>query len=157
TQQKDRLISVGGNLMSLDLVAKLLVEPGLSVIHTHTLNRLGGIARTVARARRLPLVVTIHGGALDLPEKVRAELARPLSGGIEWGKIFGLLLRSRQLLAEADAIITCNEKEAALAQEKFPAKRILVQPHGVPARLYQQDCRDCARAAFPELHDKKIL
>src|SRR5439155_14297515 len=93
SEQRRQLVSIGGNLMSFDLGAKLLLEPGLALIHTHTLNRLGGIALTVARVRRLPLVATIHGGVFDLPEKVRAELAKPLKDGIEWGKIFGLLLR----------------------------------------------------------------
>src|SRR5262245_55019845 len=85
---------VGGNLLSFQLVWQLWREPGLKLIHTHTLGRLGGIALTVARARRLPLVVTIHGGVLDLP----ASLTDGFEGqkrGVEWGKIFGLLFRSR--------------------------------------------------------------
>src|SRR5438034_3407383 len=52
SEQKHQLVSIGGNLMSFDLGAKLLLEPGLALIHTHTLNRLGGIALTVARVRR---------------------------------------------------------------------------------------------------------
>src|SRR5262245_48058007 len=101
-EQKRQLVSVGGNLMSFDLPAKLLREPDLSLIHTHAVNRIGGIALSVARTRHLPLVVTIHGGVLDLPETVRAELQKPLQGGWEWGRIFGLLLRSRHVLAKAD-------------------------------------------------------
>ena len=48
-QQKHQLISVGGNLMSFDLLARLLREPNVAVMHTHTLGRLGGIASTAAR------------------------------------------------------------------------------------------------------------
>src|SRR6185295_7243503 len=149
-QQRAQLVSVGGNLMSVDLVWYLFREP-TSIIHTHAMNRIGGIALTAAKFRRLPFVVTIHGGALDLPQKVKDQLAEPLKGGLEWGKIFGAPLRSRRVLPEADAILTCNKKEAALLAEKYPGKRILVQPHGVPLARFEQDCRPAALGAFPEL------
>src|SRR5436309_3174303 len=64
--RKRQLVSVGGNLMSFDLVSQLWREKNLSLIHTHTLGRIGGIALTIAKKRRVPCVVTIHGGLLDL-------------------------------------------------------------------------------------------
>jgi starch synthase len=149
-EQRAQLVSVGGNLMSVDLLWNLFREP-TSIIHTHAMNRIGGIALTAAKFRRLPFVVTIHGGALDLPQKVKDQLAEPLKGGLEWGKVFGAPLRSRRVLPEANAILTCNKKEAALLAEKYPGKRILVQPHGVPMARFGQDCRPMAQAAFPEL------
>lgn len=155
-EQRAQLISVGGNLMSLDLPISLLRGP-FSVIHTHALNRLGGVAFSVARLRHLPLVVSIHGGVLDLPEKVRQTLATPLQGGWEWGRVFGVLLRSRKVLEGADAIVTCNPREAALQREKFPGKRIVVQPHGVPVARFQEDCRTSAREAFPTLSNRQVL
>src|SRR5262245_48942003 len=42
-EQHAQLISIGGNLMSFDLVTKLATQRGLSVVHTHALNRIGGI------------------------------------------------------------------------------------------------------------------
>ena len=156
-EQRDQLVSVGGNLMSFDLIWRLQRAPGLSVIHTHAINRLGGIAATVARRRGLPLVVTIHGGVLDLPQSVQEKLAEPLRNAIEWGKIFGWLLRSRQVLARADAILTCNGREAALLQEKYPGKLVLAQPHGVPRKEYQADRRAEVQRAFPHLAGKRIL
>jgi alpha-maltose-1-phosphate synthase len=156
-EQRRQLIALGGNLMSFHLFARLLREPDLALIHTHALNRLGGIGLTVAKIRRLPLAVTIHGGVLDLPTEARDALLKPLEGGIEWGKIFGILLRSRQLLAKADAIITCNRKEASLLENKYPGKRILVQPHGVPARRFEADCRPAALLAYPELRGRPVL
>lgn len=155
--QKQQLIAVGGNLMSFDLLPQLLREPDLSLIHCHTLNRLGGIALAAARLRRCPLVATIHGGVLDLPESVRAQLVAPLKGGIEWGKLFGLLLRSRRVLDRADAIITCNRREAELLEQKFPGKPILVQPHAVPVDIFQADRKSDALAAFPELAGRTVL
>ena len=155
--QRRQLVSVGGNLMSFDLPWRLQYAAGLSVIHTHAMNRLGGIAARVARVRKLPLVVTIHGGALDLPAAVRDKLAEPLRGGIEWGKLFGWLLGSRQVLARADAILTCNRREAELLTEKYPDKIIFSQPHGVPCDEYQADHRSDALALCPHLAGRKVL
>lgn len=155
--QKQQLISVGGNLMSFDVIWKLLSERKLSLIHTHTHNRLGGIALTVARLKRIPLVVTLHGGVLDLPSSAKELLQKPLQGGFEWGKIFGLPLRSRRVLEEADAIITCNKTEADLLRKKYPRKKILAQPHGVPVEEYQKDSRTKAREAFPQIIGKELL
>ena len=156
-EQKEQLISVGGNLMSFDALWSLLSEDDISIIHTHTGNRLGGIALTAAKIRHLPLVAHIHGGVLDLPAAAKEYLLKPLRGGVEWGKLFGWPLRSRKVLEEADAILTCNQKEADLLAEKYPRQRIVVQPHSVPADLYATDHRAEARAAFPEIQDRQIL
>ena len=58
---------------------------------------------------------------------------------------------------EADAIITCNKTEAALLREKYPKKKILAQPHGVPVDEYQKDSRAKAREAFPQIVGKQLL
>jgi starch synthase len=155
--QRRQLVAVGGNLMSLDLIWKLRREPGLSLIHTHTLNRLGGIASTVSRIRGLPFVVTIHGGVLDLPPGVREKLAEPMRGGFEWGRIFGCLVRSRKVLDDADAIVTCNRTEAARLRERYPSKIIYVQPHGVSLAPFEKDHRSAALEAYPFLADSIVL
>jgi len=156
-ERKQQLVSVGGNLMSFDLITSLWCESDVSIIHSHTLGRIGGIGFTMARKRQIPFVVTIHGGVLDLPEKVKQTFNAPVVAGWEWGKLFGLLFRSHRLLADADAIITCNPREAALWQEKFPAKRVVVQPHGVPMAEYAKDCREQARGAYPEICGRQVL
>lgn len=155
-QRKRQLISVGGNLMSFDLFSMLNREPGVSVIHTHTLGRIGAIARTAAKRKGLPFVVTIHGGVLDLPQHIKNDFNKPI-GGWEWGRFFGLLFQSHRLFPEADAIITCNGNEARLLREKFPHKRIVVQPHGVPLEVYSEDRRAEALKAFPQIHGKQVL
>jgi starch synthase len=156
-QQRDQMISVGGNLMSFDLFGHLWQEPEVSVIHTHALGRLGGIALAMARQRRVPLVVTIHGGYLDLPDALRAEFQRSAAQGWEWGKVCGFFLKSRQLVPQADAILTCNPREAELLREQYPHKRTIVQPHGVPTTIYRTNHQEAALAAFPQVHFKQVL
>lgn len=155
-ERKRQMISVGGNLLSFDLVSSLWREPDVSLIHTHTLGRIGGIALTVARQRRVPLVVSIHGGVLDLPAHVKKDFNTPV-GGWEWGKFFGLIFQSHKLFPAADAIITCNENEARLLREKYPGKRVVAQSHGVPLEAYRADHRDAALAAYPQIQGKQVL
>jgi starch synthase len=155
-QRKRQIVSVGGNLMSLDLLPLLAREKDVSIIHTHALGRIGAMARWAARQRGVPLVVTIHGGVLDLPPEIKKDFNKPV-GGWEWGKLFGLILQSHRLFPDADAIITCNENEARLLREKYPGKRIVVQPHGVPLAIYQEDQREHALNAFPQIRGKQVL
>lgn len=156
-RKRRELVSVGGNLVSFDLFPALLHEQPLDVIHTHTLGRLGASALRVAQRRGVPLVISIHGGVADLPESVRRVMNTTSSGGLEWGKLVSLLLRAYRLLDEADAIITCNERETTALQRQHPRQRILTQQHGIPARLFSEDRRHAARAAFPQICDRPVL
>jgi starch synthase len=156
-EERRQMISVGGNLMSFDLLRALWMAPDLSLIHTHALGRVGGIGLTIARRRKVPFVVTVHGGVYDLPESVKTAFNAPRKRGVEWGKPFGMLLGARRVLEDADAILTCNRREAALIRERHPDRRVVVQPHGVPAHLYQANHRAAALAAFPQIIDRELL
>lgn len=156
-QRRRQLVSVGGNLMSFGLLPSLWRERNLAVMHAHTLGRIGGIGLTVAKQRQLPFVVTIHGGVLDLPQKIKQSFNTPIDGGWEWGRLFGVLFQSHRLFCDADAILTCNATEAALLQERFPGKRVLVQPHGIPLEIYRVDQRAVALESFPALRDRQVL
>jgi glycosyltransferase involved in cell wall biosynthesis len=155
--QKRQMVSVGGNLLSFGLMASLWREPGLGVIHSHALGRLGAIGRAVAHGRRLPFVLSIHGGAYDLPELVRQELVRSGSGGWDWGRPLGMLLRARHLIGDSDAIVTCNPREAESIRGRHPDRRVFIQPHGVPLALFAADRRAEAREAFPALTGRSVL
>lgn len=156
-EQRRQMISVGGNLMSFDLLRALWRERELSLIHSHALGRVGGIGLTVARRRKLPFVVTIHGGLYDLPPALKQALNTPQARGVEWGRLFGVLLRARRVIEEADAILTCNRREAELMRERHPDRRVVMHPHGVPAEIYEADRRQLAQAAFPQLAGRDVL
>jgi alpha-maltose-1-phosphate synthase len=126
-QERREFAGLGGNLVSFDLMGALWREPGVQLVHSHTLGRLGAIAASVARSRHAPFVVTIHGGYLDLPKQLKQEMQKP-QRGFDWGRLFGFLLGSRRMLEHADAILTCNPTEAARLREKLPGKRVEVQP-----------------------------
>jgi len=153
---RKQMIAVGGNIMSFELFHRLLFHRKLEVIHSHALNRIGGIGLTVAKARKVPFLLTIHGGVLALPQSVKDGFTKPLEKAFEWGKVFGPFIRSRKVLEEADAILTCNKLEAELLQKKYPDRRVIVHPHGVPVARYYQDHRAAALNAFPEIQGRKL-
>jgi glycosyltransferase involved in cell wall biosynthesis len=156
--ERREMVAVGGNLLSFDLPWMLGREPDLAVIHSHVLGRLGGIAGTVARRRNLPFVVTLHGGVFAMPDAVKEKLRKQSHlASFEWGQLFGWWWRARHVLAEADALVTCNAREAELLRERYPNQQVVVQPHGVNTRFYRTDQRQAARAAFPALAGQDIL
>lgn len=157
SERRRQMVAVGGNMVSFGLAGSLWAEKGIDVIHSHALGRLGAIGRLVARARRIPFVISIHGGAYDVPAELRQELRRPAAGGWDWGRSLGLILRARHLMDQADAIITLNAREAALVRERHPGRRVLVEPHGIRTALFAQECRPAALAAFPGLRGRPVL
>lgn len=156
-EQRERAISVGGNLLSAELPWQLVREPGLDLVHAHTGNRLGASAWRAAQVRRIPFVMTIHGGLLDLSDAARDGFKEPLRGGIEWGRAFGMVLGSRQLVSKADLVITVNRTEAALLARDYPDLAVEVIPHGIPLHQYRADCRAAALAAYPALRDAPVV
>lgn len=152
-----QMVAVGGNLVSFELMRELWRERGVDLVHSHALGRLGGIGRAVARRRGLPFAVTIHGGVYDLPPRVHRDLHGAAVRGWEWGKLVGLLVRSRQLLDDADAIFTCNPREAELIRQHHPGQEVRVQPHGVDVATYAVDHRVAARAAFPWTEGAQVV
>lgn len=130
-EDRRRLELKGGSPVAPGIFTALLREPGLDLIHTHVQLRLGGMARTAARLRRIPYVVSIHGGLLTTPPEQVEKMKEPFAGKPEWGKAVGLLVGSRHVLRDADAVICVGSDEQVLMQEKFPELRVEYIPNGV--------------------------
>ena len=136
-ESKEALDLKGGNLFSFALYRQLMREPSLDLIHLHTAKRLGGIGRTVARKRNIPYVVTIHGGMIDVPAEEAATWTAPTAGTFEWGKALGMLVGSRRVLEDADAIICVDSNETERMQKRYPHKRVEFLANGVDPQPYQ--------------------
>lgn len=128
---RDRMDRKAGNLFSFSLLAGLLREPGIDLIHLHTGKRLGGIVRQVSRLRRIPYVMTLHGGLYDVPEQEATSWTEPARGAIEWGKVLGLVVGSRRVVDDAAAVVCLGPEEARLVAARHPHARIELIPNGV--------------------------
>lgn len=120
----------GGSPLSIPLFFHLLFTKDLALIHTHVGRRLGGIARTVAKIRRVPYVVHVHGGCYTVPQAQYDAMIAPVRGKLEWGKAFGFLLGSRRVFEDADAIICVGQSEADAMRQRG-LKTVHYLPNGV--------------------------
>ncbi len=128
---KRQLDKKGGNLFSFALMRELKKMQGLDIIHLHTQKRLGGIARHAAIKKRIPYVVTLHGGVFDVPTEEAASWTAPTKGAIEWGKLLGAWVGSRRVMDDAAAIICVGQKEQIETQAHFPDKKVIHLANGV--------------------------
>jgi glycosyltransferase involved in cell wall biosynthesis len=133
---KEALDKKGGNLFSFPLRQALLSEPELDLIHLHTMKRLGGIARQVAHTRKIPYVVSLHGGAFDVPADEVASWTEPTRGALEWGKALGAWVGSNRVLDEAAAILCVGENERKATQARYPKQRVEWLPNGVDTKRF---------------------
>lgn len=121
----------GGNLVSWSLFHHLLRTPGVRLFHAHALKRLGAEVRTAARWRKLPYLVTLHGGVFDVPEEEMRQLTQAAGTGFEWGKALGAMLGSRRLLEDADLVVCIGRGEYDKARSAIAHDRIALLPNGV--------------------------
>jgi glycosyltransferase involved in cell wall biosynthesis len=138
----------GGNLLSLSLFAHLLRTPDVRLFHAHALKRLGGEVRTVARLRRKPLVVSLHGGVFDVPAAELSTMLQPIANKREWGKPFGALFGSRRVLDDADQVVCVGQSELEKAQGQLSHDRIVYLPNGVDTAKFAEG----DGAAFRQRH-----
>ncbi len=130
-QSRTALDEKGGNLFSFSLMRALWSRPDLDLIHLHTLKRVGGIGRFVARRRGIPYVVSLHGGVHDVPAGQARSWTEPTQGAFEWGKALGACVGSRRVLDDAAAIICVGKGEQLLTQQRYPDSNVVHLGNGV--------------------------
>ena len=139
-ESKGLLDLKGGNLFSFSIMKALMKEPKLDLIHLHTAKRLGGIGRYVAQKRKIPYVLSLHGGLFDVPAEEAATWTEPTRNALEWGKLLGWWVGSRSVPDDAAAIICVGEEEKVQTQSRYPNKKVVHLPNGVdPERFSQGD------------------
>jgi glycosyltransferase involved in cell wall biosynthesis len=147
----------GGNLLSLSLLWALVREPGVQLLHAHTGKRVGGIVRTAARQRRIPYVVTLHGGFFEIPRAEMDQMLAPIADRLEWGRAFGALLGSRRVLDDAAALICVGGDEYEAARGRLPDQRVELLPNGVDSELFAHGDGPAFRAAYGIPADRRLL
>ena len=126
----------GGNPVSRKLL-RALRESDCDLIHIHTAGRLAQGAILDAKRRRVPTVVSFHGGCRDVPEAEVREMLRPLRHTFPYGGLYDRLTGRRiDIAAAADALICVGANEEALLRRQYPEKKIIYLPNGIdPDRM----------------------
>lgn len=154
-EAKSALRLKGGSPLSLSLFFALLRQKNLTLIHTHVGRRLGGIARTVARIRKIPYIIHVHGGRHTVPQEQYDSMTAPVKGKFEWGRIFGLVFGSRRVFDDAAAVICVGQSEADEMRQRGK-KNIHYLPNGVHVRQFAEAMPQAFRQAYG-LEDTKFV
>jgi len=128
---KEALDKKGGNMFSFSMMSSLLLNNKFDLYHLHTGKRFGAQVAKVARMRKKPYVITLHGGVYNVPEAERNDILSPIKGKLEWGKVLGAALGSRKLLENADAVVCVNPQEAEHIKQIMPDTIVQHLPNGV--------------------------
>jgi glycosyltransferase involved in cell wall biosynthesis len=115
------------------------------------------MARTVAKIRRIPLVVSIHGGYFTVPSAQTEKMIEPFRGKLEWGKIFGFLFGARHVLDDADAIICVGDNEYREVKKRYPLKSVFHVPNGVDLDRFSVGDGEAFRSAYGFKPAEKIV
>lgn len=137
SEARQKLDKKGGNLFSFAIWKALRQCSRPDLLHLHAMKRLGGIGRSVARARRIPYVVSLHGGVFDVAAQEAQTWTEPTRGTWEWGKLLGFWVGSRRVLEDANAIICVGKQEQQAVQARLPQKKVFYLPNGVRMDRFQ--------------------
>ncbi|HGG58947.1 MAG TPA: glycosyltransferase family 1 protein [Gammaproteobacteria bacterium] len=148
---RENLYRQGGNLFSLTLAPRLLAEPNVSVIHSHALNRIGGIARLAAKLKSVPFVVSIHGGYTDLAPEIAASMTARHHGGKDWGKPLGWLVGSRHVVDAAQRVFVFNRVEQQRLAGTLGRKQVTLLPHAARNIDAPRNAEAVLQRDFPQL------
>lgn len=127
---KRRLDKKGGNPFSFQLY-KYIMDNKFDIVHSHTMARLASMSCKAARNKKIPFVVSFHGGCYDVPQKEIEEMIRPIRHSLNYGKLFDPFVLEKDFLEQADGIICVGYNEYEITSKKFPDKLVEYVPNGV--------------------------
>ena len=137
----DELDHKGGNPFVPGL-GRTLREWKPDVIHCHAMARIAELCLRVSRecrssvGSRAKCVVSLHGGAANVPGAEAKSLKAPTRGRLPWGKMVDILMGwTRRVPEDFDGIVCVGEDE----YERYSAKHrhVMFLPNGVDTRLFE--------------------
>jgi len=147
----------GGDLYSIPMFLKLLFQKNIYIFHLHTINRVGAMVRIISKIRKIPYIITIHGGILDMPKEHLEELSQPNRGSFNWGKPIDILIGKNRVFDDSSAIICVSKKEQELMQKKYPNKIIKHIPNGVDLNKFNNGNKERFYKDFNLSENNKVI
>lgn len=157
SQEKARQLDLkGGNPYSLGLLMAAWNTP-CKLFHCHTYSRLASTIRLVAKLRRMPFVVSLHGGAYRIPESELRYLDTLSSGFGRYGFLLDKVFKPHRVLADASGIICPSYEEFTAVRKAYPLKPSTYLPGGVDVERYTKKADVDLRAKYSITEDKFVL
>lgn len=156
-QNKLVLDKKGGSPFSFPLYSYLKKTP-FDLIHSHAMGRVAKLALKAARQKRIPFIISFHGGNYDVPQAEMDEMLKPLKGSLGYGRfIERLLALPGDIVKESDGIICVGKNEFDLVREKFPGKPSIYLPNGVDYRKFERAVTESFRKTYSIPPERKLL
>ena len=129
----------GGNPYSRPLYNYLVSSKGIDIFHCHTMQRIANTVRRAAKKKKIPYIVSFHGGFFDVPKSEMEEMMKPLEGTFNYGKIYDIIYKNNRFLDDAAGIICVGHNEYLITKDKYPDKLVEYLPNGVDINKFKQD------------------
>ena len=121
----------GGNPWSPELF-RAVREFNPDVIHLHACGRLACTGIRLAEELGVPSLISLHGGAADVPAAEIAEMLRPLRRKFPYGGVLDRLTRLRfDPLSRASALICISREEERRLKGLYSHPVVRYLPNGV--------------------------
>ncbi len=124
----------GGNPFVPGL-GKALREWEPDVIHCHAMARIAELCLRVGK-QGIKHVISLHGGAANVPTAEAKSLKAPTRGRLPWGKMVDYVMGwTRRIPEDFDGIVCVGEDEAERYRAKHP--HVLFLPNGVDTAMFE--------------------
>ena len=139
-KEKSILDKKGGNPFSYSMFKYLLKKRNIKMIHSHTMGRITGMIKVIAYLKRIPFVVSLHGGHYDVPEIEKQTMKKAIKNPFKYGRIVDKLLgiKGDNYLRKSNGMICVGKNEEKIAKETLPFQSIKYIPNGVNIALFKQ-------------------
>ncbi|MBL4890058.1 MAG: glycosyltransferase family 4 protein [Candidatus Lindowbacteria bacterium] len=154
---RNKLDKKGGDPFSPLLKHHLQCEDDLSLIHCHTMRRIGGIVRRVAYEKKVPYVISLHGGHFDVPHSEIEDMILPTRKAFNYGRVFDFFHGTDMYINDAAGIVCVGENECVKAKEYYPHKLIRHIPNGVDVCKYDHGNKERFRKKYNLPSNARIL
>ncbi|MBR4171906.1 MAG: glycosyltransferase family 4 protein [Kiritimatiellae bacterium] len=105
------------------------------IIHCHAMARIAELCLRTSRKIGAKCVISLHGGATNIPTVEAKSLKSPTRGLFPWGKLLDYAMRwTRRVPEDADGIVCVGEDEYANYKRHHP--HVLFLPNGVDVSLF---------------------
>ncbi|MCF7912919.1 MAG: glycosyltransferase family 4 protein [Candidatus Cloacimonetes bacterium] len=155
--KKEALDKKGGDPYSWSLYNYMLKKENLDIIHCHTMNRIAASVRLAAKKRKIPYLVSFHGGHFDVPAREMELMIQPYKHTFNYGKLIDILVSKERYLTDADAIICVGYNEYEITKDKYPQKLVYYLPNGVDIDKFKPLTKNDFRKKYQIPGDEKMI
>ena len=157
SSKKQTLDKKGGDPYSWCLYKYMRDKKDLDIIHCHTMNRIAASVRLASRKRKIPYLVSFHGGYFDVPVEEMKIMIQPYKNTFNYGKLIDLLIRKDRYLTDADAIICVGYNEFEITRDKYQEKLVYYLPNGVDIEKFKPLAENDFREKYQIADDTKMI